>query len=265
MPSYLRYREEGAGGRCASPLVGDGARTPVGGAAAAAAAAAAGCRRWRGQTLASVALAAQEGANARFVQRSDAVRRIFAAATPGRVAPTFSPAPDALPSSAAAASALATLQRRFLDGGDSSMQASFSMQTRRGGVHVTPNSGGGAGAHAAAAMSYRSLATPAALARTRALEPFFRVDRSGVHGMGVFTTVALPGREMIMEYKGEIVRRPIADRREAAERAAIARRAKDAADSAARRGDPPPPPLSEVRSISHWFPNDRVGVVNADP
>eukprot|EP00982_Pelagococcus_subviridis_P014324 31318-Pelagococcus_subviridis.AAC.10 len=148
---------------------------------------------------------------------------------------------------------------------DASTAASFSMQTRRGGVHVTPNSGGGAGAHAAAAMSYRSLATPAALARTRALEPFFRVDRSGVHGMGVFTTVALPGREMIMEYKGEIVRRPIADRREAAERAAIARRAKDAADSAARRGDPPPPPLSEVRSISHWFPNDRVGVVNADP
>jgi uncharacterized NAD(P)/FAD-binding protein YdhS len=69
--------------------------------------------------------------------------------------------------------------------------------------------------------------------RARALERFLRVDRSKVHGLGVFTTVALPAREMILEYRGEVIRQPVADRREEAAKQVIIEKAAAAAAAAA--------------------------------
>jgi hypothetical protein len=50
-------------------------------------------------------------------------------------------------------------------------------------------------------------------------------------GMGVFTTVALPGKEMILEYRGEVIRRPVADRREEHAKQQIIKRAEEKASS----------------------------------
>lgn len=54
----------------------------------------------------------------------------------------------------------------------------------------------------------------AGVARLRATEKLFRVDRSCVHGFGVFPLVDVPGNTAIIEYVGEVLRRPVADARE---------------------------------------------------
>ena len=54
----------------------------------------------------------------------------------------------------------------------------------------------------------------AGVARLRATEKLFRVDRSCVHGFGVFSLVDVPGNTAIIEYVGEVLRRPVADARE---------------------------------------------------
>ena len=60
--------------------------------------------------------------------------------------------------------------------------------------------------------------TRRAEARVRALAPYFRVDRSKIHGVGVYAACDVPAREILMEYVGEVIRRPVADRRESAAR-----------------------------------------------
>jgi hypothetical protein len=60
--------------------------------------------------------------------------------------------------------------------------------------------------------------TRRAEARVRALRPYFRVDRSKIHGAGVYAMSDVPAREILMEYVGEVIRRPVADRRESAAR-----------------------------------------------
>ena len=52
--------------------------------------------------------------------------------------------------------------------------------------------------------------------RLREAQSLFRVDRSRVHGFGVFSREAVPKGTPVMEYVGEVVRRPVADRRERA-------------------------------------------------
>ena len=54
----------------------------------------------------------------------------------------------------------------------------------------------------------------AGAARLREAQSLFRVDRSRVHGFGVFSREAVPRGMPVMEYVGEVVRRPVADRRE---------------------------------------------------
>ena len=54
----------------------------------------------------------------------------------------------------------------------------------------------------------------AGAARLREAQSLFRVDRSRVHGFGVFSREAVPRGTPVMEYVGEVVRRPVADRRE---------------------------------------------------
>ena len=56
----------------------------------------------------------------------------------------------------------------------------------------------------------------AGAARLREAQSLFRVDRSRVHGFGVFSREAVPRGMPVMEYVGEVVRRPVADRRERA-------------------------------------------------
>ena len=56
--------------------------------------------------------------------------------------------------------------------------------------------------------------TRATLERVRRLAPFLRVDRSERHGLGVFAECDIPPMETIMEYRGEIIRRVVADKRE---------------------------------------------------
>ena len=56
----------------------------------------------------------------------------------------------------------------------------------------------------------------AGVRRLREAQSLFRVDRSRVHGFGVFAREAVPKGTPVMEYVGEVVRRPIADRRERA-------------------------------------------------
>lgn len=59
----------------------------------------------------------------------------------------------------------------------------------------------------------------AGVIRLREAQTLFRVDRSRVHGLGVFSRAFVPRDTPVMEYIGEVVRRPVADRREeAAER-----------------------------------------------
>ena len=58
----------------------------------------------------------------------------------------------------------------------------------------------------------------AGAARLREAQSLFRVDRSRVHGFGVFSREAVPRGMPVMEYVGEVVRRPVADRRERARR-----------------------------------------------
>ena len=71
---------------------------------------------------------------------------------------------------------------------------------------------------ACAAKTQTRLAPPrptrATLERVRRLAPFLRVDRSERHGLGVFAECDIPPMETIMEYRGEIIRRVVADKRE---------------------------------------------------
>ena len=86
--------------------------------------------------------------------------------------------------------------------------------------------------------------TRRAEARVRALAPYFRVDRSKIHGVGVYAACDVPAREILMEYVGEVIRRPVADRRESAAR----RRAVAAAAAEGRS-----PSAAELASASTYM------------
>lgn len=86
--------------------------------------------------------------------------------------------------------------------------------------------------------------TRRAEARVRALRPYFRVDRSKIHGAGVYAVSDVPAREILMEYVGEVIRRPVADRRESAAR----RRAVAAAAAEGRS-----PTAAELASASTYM------------
>ena len=58
-------------------------------------------------------------------------------------------------------------------------------------------------------------ALTAAYAACKAIAPTFRVDRSRIHGLGVYSTVPLPAKCAALEYVGEIISDAIADAREA--------------------------------------------------
>jgi hypothetical protein len=80
---------------------------------------------------------------------------------------------------------------------------------------------------------------PSGVRKLRALESLFRVDASRIHGFGVFARVPIPAETPVMEYVGEIIRRPVADRREAVEdarhRARMLRDPRRADDACAAR------------------------------
>lgn len=63
------------------------------------------------------------------------------------------------------------------------------------------------------AAKHRALT--AAYAACKAIAPTFRVDRSRIHGLGVYSTVPLPAKCAAMEYVGEIISEANADAREA--------------------------------------------------
>ena len=58
-------------------------------------------------------------------------------------------------------------------------------------------------------------ALTAAYAACKAIAPTFRVDRSRIHGLGVYSTVPLPAKCAALEYVGEIISDAVADAREA--------------------------------------------------
>ena len=64
-------------------------------------------------------------------------------------------------------------------------------------------------------------ALTAAYAACKAIAPTFRVDRSHIHGLGVYSTVPLPAKCAALEYVGEIISDANADAREAAEKRSI--------------------------------------------
>jgi len=64
-------------------------------------------------------------------------------------------------------------------------------------------------------------ALTAAYAACKAIAPTFRVDRSRIHGLGVYSTVPLPAKCVALEYVGEIISDANADAREAAEKRSI--------------------------------------------
>jgi histone-lysine N-methyltransferase SETD1 len=64
-------------------------------------------------------------------------------------------------------------------------------------------------------------ALTAAYAACKAIAPTFRVDRSRIHGLGVYCTVPLPAKCAALEYVGEIISDANADAREAAEKRSI--------------------------------------------
>lgn len=62
----------------------------------------------------------------------------------------------------------------------------------------------------------KSLKGDKGVKRLRLTETLFRVDKSSVHGFGVFPRVAIPANVPVIEYVGEVIRRPVADKRERA-------------------------------------------------
>jgi len=63
------------------------------------------------------------------------------------------------------------------------------------------------------AAKHRALT--AAYAACKAIAPTFRVDRSRIHGLGVYSTVPLPAKCAALEYVGEVISEANADAREA--------------------------------------------------
>ena len=116
---------------------------------------------------------------------------------------------------AAALAARARADRLFVD--------TNTTHTSRHKNETSPDAKTAVTSHALGTKNGRLGGSPlrgaAGVIRLREAQTLFRVDRSRVHGLGVFSRAFVPRDTPVMEYIGEVVRRPVADRREeAAER-----------------------------------------------